>query len=230
MVRIVRAKVRADVPQLSDEAVQSLGQRLYARAESAAEGLTELEEKGVELDVRDGSIDIVTIVLSTAASVYAALTIYDGFWSAVERLRSHAKQVGEAISHESVDEAHNVGGSPLSTNVTYGHLDKLHRIHRALEAGQIDSETAVSEVVRTLRTADDPVTAETISQIERAMGAKPKGLTRLTEGGEMVERRWVDRAIGSGAPGEPRPVKKRARRLTIRRRPGELAPRAKFDS
>ena len=194
MVRIVRAKVRAEVPQLSDEAVQSLGQRLYARAESAAEGLTELGEKGVELDVRDGSIDIVTIVLSTAASVVAARRSITGFWSAVERLRSHAKQVGEAISHESVDEAHNVGGSPLSTNVTYGHLDKLHRIHRALEAGQIDSETAVSEVVRTLRTADDPVTAETISQIERAMGAKPKGLTRLTEGGEMVERRRIDRA------------------------------------
>ena len=227
MIRIVRTRVRAEVPPLSDITVKEVGGRLYASAEESSNELVELRDKGVEIDVREGSLEIVTIILTTVGALYAVLVTYDGFWSGVERVRAHAKQVGEALARRAAVEAESVGGNVISTNVTLGHLAKLHRVHRALKAGDIDADAAVLEVVSTLRTAGDPITADVIWQVERALGASSKGLARLTE---RAPKRSADRDVEGWGPSPPSPPRERRRRLTIRRRPGERTPTIKFDS
>jgi hypothetical protein len=206
--------------------VQEVGGRLYASAEELSNELIDFSEMGVEVDVREGSLELVTIILTTAGILYAAIVTYDSFWSGVERVRAHAKKVGEVLGRQAVTEADSVGGNVVATSVTLGHLDKLHRVHRALRAGEIDAEAAVLEVIGTLRTSGEPVTPALISQIERALGAKSRGLERLTE---MRRRRKPEREFVGKGVGPPLPQPERKRRITIRRRPGELTPTIKFD-
>lgn len=225
MLRVVRARVSAEVPPVSDSDVQELGGRLYTSAEDASTELG-LPDKGVEINVREGSLEIVVIVLTTVGTLYTVVTMYDGFWSGIERISNHAKSVGRVLGRRAATEAEALGGTVLSTKVTLGHLEKLHRVYRALEAGEIDAETAAAEVVRTLRASGDPVTAQVIAQVEQAVGATSKGLIRLSE---TAEKEVVGRDSDRVSVSVPRPRRERRRRLTIRRLPGERMATMKFD-
>src|SRR5262249_20364830 len=145
--------------------------------------------------------------------------------------RNHARRVGERLGLASSEEARRVGGDAFSTNISFGDLDKLHRVQRALESGRIDNETAVLEVVRILRSAGEPMPEETIWQIEEALGAEHKGNARLSM---IAEQRAEHRSLSHGPKGSrgyaPRVLPGRRRRLRISRQPGELRPTTKFDS
>lgn len=214
------------MPPLPDEGLNQLGARVYQRAEEASNELVELRERGIEVQLREGSLELITVVLTTLGSVYAAITMYDAFWSGVERLRSHASSVGEALRKASALETEEAGGLVLQTKVTHGHLDKLHKIQEALERGRIDRDRAVTEIVHVFRAAGDPVTEDIVAQLERSFDVEHRGLARLSE---YEEARGVGRAPAapSGAA-TPRPERRR-RQLRILRRPGQAVPTVRFD-
>jgi hypothetical protein len=200
MLQIIRTSVRADVPALPDEQLNQLGTRVYQRAEEESNELSELRERGIEVRVREGSLELITVVLTTLASVYAAITMYDAFWSGVERLRSHAKTVGDALGKTSASEAEGAGGIVLQTKVTHGHLDRLHKVHEALKAGRIDRDRAVTEIVHIFRAAGDEVTDDVVAEVERSFRVDRRGLARLSEFEESrgtVRRSAVLRGVES---------------------------------
>lgn len=63
--------MRAEVPHLSDASVRAIGEHIYTLAEEATGELVELREKGVEVDLREGSLEIVTIVVTTVGVLYS---------------------------------------------------------------------------------------------------------------------------------------------------------------
>lgn len=231
MLTIARAFVRSDASIQSDEVIEAVGQRAYEAADQAASELAEIRDAGVEVDVREGSLSIAAAIVTTAVALYVGITAYDSFWSGVERIRQHAVAIGSLLRARFRTDPIVSRGAILSTRVTTGHLDKLHRLRRDVEAGLLTADAAVQEVLKTLRTAGEGIDDTVVLQVENAFGAPHRGRDRLER---LAERHLEDRASrGYGATGsgylEAEPKRSVRRRLTISRPPGSAEPVIRFD-
>jgi hypothetical protein len=232
VLTIARAFVRSDATIQSDEGIQAVGLRAYEAADQAAFELAEIRAAGVEVDVQEGSLSIAAAIVTTAAALYVGITAYDSFWSGVERIRQHGVAVGSLLRARFRTDPIVSRGAILSTRVTTGHLDKLHRLRRDVEAGVLTTDAAVQEVLKTLRTAGETIDDTVLLQVEDAFGAPHRGRDRLER---LAERHFGDRASprGYGATGsgnlEAEPKRPVRRRLTISRPPGSAEPVTRFD-
>lgn len=231
MLTIARAFVRSDVPVQADEVIEGVGRRAYEAADQAASELAEIPAAGVEVDVREGSLSIAAAIVTTAVALYVGITVYDSFWSGVERIRQHAIVIGSLLRARFRTDPTVSRGAILSTRVTTGHLDKLHRLRRDVEAGLLTADAAAQEVLKTLRTAGEGIDKTVVLQVENAFGAPHRGQERLER---LADRHLGDRASrGYGATGsghlEAEPNRRIRRRLTISRPPGGGEPVIRFD-
>src|ERR1700730_3450728 len=133
----------------SDDDIKSVGTRAYDATDVAVRELEEIPGAGVEIDVREGTLSVAGLIVAGAAALYVAITAYDGFWSGVERIRGHAIRVGSLLRSRFQRDPLVGSGPILSTRVTAGHLDRLHKLHGDVLAGRLTADQAVQEVLKT---------------------------------------------------------------------------------
>jgi hypothetical protein len=66
-------------------------------------------------------------------------------------------------------------GPILSSRISTGALDKIHRLHEDVMTNQISPHNAVQEVLRTFRSSGEQIDPNMISQVERAFNARHLG-------------------------------------------------------
>ena len=222
MLTICRVYVRVDVEELSDADIKAIGSRAYDWVESASRNLSEVESTGVKVNVTEGSLTAVALIIASAGAVYKAITHYDDFWSGVEHIHRHAHSVASVIQQRFQKDP-SLSRAIISSRVSTGALDRIHRIHEDVKTGRVDPDSAVQEVLRTFRSSEGPIDVQMLSGIEEAFGASRIGfkrLERLTSQPESDGERKL-----AARENEPRA----RRRLTIKRSPGESRPTVRFD-
>lgn len=225
MLTICRAFIRSEVSEVSDAEIEAIGTRVYESAASISEDLAEVGPTGVRVDVQGGSLTVAGMILAVAGALYVAITAYDSFWSGVDRIRQHARAVGSLLRRRIQGDLVVNNGVIVSSRVTAGHLDRLHRLHHEVTVGRIPPDHAVQDVLRTLRAAGELIDDELISQVENAFGAAHKGAKRLAR--LALQESEAFRSEWGYASRPPRAI--RRRRLTITRLPGSSQVAFRFD-
>ncbi len=225
MLTICRAFVRCKVQEVSDTEIEAVGRRAYESVANISEDLADVGPTGVRVDVSEGSLTVAEMILAVAGALYVAITTYDSFWSGVDRIRQHAKAVGSLLRRRIQGDPVVKNGVIVSSRVTAGHLDKLHRLHREVTVGRIPPDYAVQDVLRTLRAAGESIDDELISQVENAFGAAHKGAERLDRLALQESEVFLSERVYAAVP--RRAI--RSRRLTITRLPGSSQVAFRFD-
>jgi len=192
--------------------------------ESSSSSLSEIEPTGVNVEVKEGSLILIGTIVTIATALYAAITGYDNFWSGLERIRGHAGSIGSTLRQWFQDDPTLSSGPIVSSRVSTGALNKIHRLHEDVLVGRLSPDDAVQQVLRTFRSSGEPIDANMISEVERAFNARALGSPRLDELSRRPERE------GLFMPGEAaRAPRARPRRtLTIKRPPGASNPVVQF--
>ena len=181
MVTICRAYVRSGLEQISDDEIRGLGSRAYNLVESASTELLRVDSTSITVQVREGSLTVIGVITMAAAALYSALTRYDDFWSGVARIRGQAHSAAESLrKYFQTDRAFS-GTDIVSSRISAGALDKLHRLHTNVKARALSPDAAVQEALRTFHTSGEPIDEQIISGVEEAFGASRVGLQRLSK-------------------------------------------------
>jgi hypothetical protein len=225
VLTICRVYIRSGVERISDAEIEAVGSRAYRLVESFSGSLSEIEPTGVNVQVKEGSLIVVGAIVAIASALYRGITAYDDFWSGLERIRRQAGSVASALRQRFQSDPTLSSGPIVSSTVSTGALDKIHRLHEDVTAGRLSPDDAVQETLRAFRSSGEAIDVDMISGVERAFGARRLGSQRLEVQSARPEG---ERRFMPGHTEEPR-ARSRSRRLTIKRLPGVSSPTVQFD-
>lgn len=144
-VSLGRLFIRID-RSVTGKKLEKLGGDVYEVANSALKELSgkiQISNLGVTVRVREGSVEIVVIIIGVLIKLK---DILESLRALITAVRDVVKFIREKIKkHKQLKDA-----QIQSSRITTGHLTQFNRIYRQVELGEISYEEALEEAIRVL--------------------------------------------------------------------------------
>lgn len=236
MIRLSRTFVRIDFPKASKATMTSFGHLAYESTEVATQEFLKLKGTGTEIEVRDGSLVVVSEIVHAGLWLLGAVGVYGTYSAAIHQVVADALAAGTFIKRQVAGRASQEGHKVTATRVSGGDTARLDRICRSVLAGELTPSEGMIRTLRILAESGEELTPTLIGSLEQSFRAPVRGLgwLGLTGGAPSAPMQLSSahepeprgRARVDARPAVPKPPK--PRRFVMRREPGERKIREEF--